>query len=152
MRATGLVPWSGMNIACGICAVDPRTFWLTTAAGTASWSYITASVGEIASRLPLSEAEGESLTALLRDPGLVGKLVFLTGLSLLPVLLKRREGHMEEADQEEEGSTRSSVSDEEEMLVTPPNETDAAGISGEVELVVLPKVISSPSMGTSSDL
>jgi len=44
MRAGGFVPWSGMNVACGVVGVDWKVFWLTTAAGSASWSYVTASV------------------------------------------------------------------------------------------------------------
>lgn len=47
MRAMGLVPWSGMNVACGVVGVSPVTFLLTTAAGSASWSYVTASVSGI---------------------------------------------------------------------------------------------------------
>lgn len=95
MRAMGFVPWSGMNVACGVVGVDWRTFWLTTAAGSASWSYVTASVGNILSRLALPtqdgvEAQGESLTSLLRDPTLIAKLVFLTLLTIIPVLLKKR--------------------------------------------------------------
>lgn len=100
MRAMGIVPWSGMNVACGVVGVNWRTFWLTTAAGSASWSYVTASVGNILSRLALPKSAdgsdderihgGESLTSLLRDPVLIAKLVFLTGLTLLPVIIKRR--------------------------------------------------------------
>jgi uncharacterized membrane protein YdjX (TVP38/TMEM64 family) len=97
MRAMGFVPWSGMNVACGVVGVDWRTFWLTTAAGSASWSYVTASVGNILSRLALpssaaaaEENPGESLTSLLRDPALIAKLIFLTLLTVVPVLLKRR--------------------------------------------------------------
>lgn len=116
MRAMGFVPWSGMNVACGVVGVNWKTFWLTTAAGSASWSYVTASVGNILSRLALptvmasSEGTdphphphrhphgatemhaggGESLTSLLRDPVLIAKLVFLTALTLLPVVIKRR--------------------------------------------------------------
>ena len=104
MRAMGFVPWSGMNVACGVVGVDWKIFWLTTAAGSASWSYVTASVGNILSRLaiPSSHADatllgegneilqGESLTSLLRDPTLIAKLVFLSGLTLLPVVIKRR--------------------------------------------------------------
>lgn len=108
MRAMGFVPWSGMNVACGVVGVDWKTFWLTTAAGSASWSYVTASVGNILSRLTIpqsalqasaagltTEGQGESLTSLLRDPVLIAKLVFLTGLTLLPVVLKRRSGSTE---------------------------------------------------------
>lgn len=104
MRAMGFVPWSGMNVACGVVGVDWKTFWLTTAAGSASWSYVTASVGNILSRLALPKSadpnspdhslddgqHGESLASLLRDPVLIAKLVFLSILTLLPVLIKRR--------------------------------------------------------------
>ena len=101
MRAMGFVPWSGMNVACGVVGVDWKTFWLTTAAGSASWSYVTASVGNILSHLALPSASlapsaipgnsnGDSLTSLLRNPSLILKLVFLSVLTLLPVVLKRR--------------------------------------------------------------
>ncbi|WWC73808.1 uncharacterized protein I206_107780 [Kwoniella pini CBS 10737] len=100
MRAMGFVPWSGMNVACGVVGVDWKVFWLTTAAGSASWSYVTASVGHILSRLKIptdalatTSADGlggENLTSLLRDPVLISKLVFLSALTLLPVILKRR--------------------------------------------------------------
>ncbi|CAK9783237.1 hypothetical protein CC85DRAFT_299022 [Cutaneotrichosporon oleaginosum] len=97
MRAMGFVPWSGMNVACGVVGVDWRIFWLTTAGGSASWSYVTASVGNILGSLALptqgedgAEIKGESLTSLLRDPWLISKLVGLTVLTMLPVLLKRR--------------------------------------------------------------
>ncbi|WVQ95938.1 hypothetical protein IAU59_003037 [Kwoniella sp. CBS 9459] len=109
MRAMGFVPWSGMNVACGVVGVNWKTFWLTTAAGSASWSYVTASVGHILARLKVPSSAlaaastsvsddisddmlhaGESLTSLLRDPVLIFKLVFLSALTLLPVILKRR--------------------------------------------------------------
>lgn len=109
MRAMGFVPWSGMNVACGVVNVDWKIFWLTTAAGSASWSYVTASVGNILSRLAIPPAaleggangemiDGESLTSLLRDPVLIAKLVFLSGLTLLPVVLKRRRNSAPAAD------------------------------------------------------
>ncbi|WOO82184.1 uncharacterized protein LOC62_04G005683 [Vanrija pseudolonga] len=109
MRAMGFVPWSGMNVACGVVGVDWRTFWLTTAAGSASWSYVTASVGNILSRLALpsstaslEEGHGESLTSLLRDPSLIAKLVFLTLLTIVPVLLKKRTASADSDDEDDE--------------------------------------------------
>lgn len=104
MRAMGFVPWSGMNVACGVVGVDWRTFWLTTAAGSASWSYVTASVGNILSRLaiPNDDSGGESLTSLLRDPTLIAKLVFLSLLTLVPVLLKKRVPNDDDSDSEPE--------------------------------------------------
>ncbi|TXT12986.1 hypothetical protein VHUM_01387 [Vanrija humicola] len=109
MRAMGFVPWSGMNVACGVVGVDWRTFWLTTAAGSASWSYVTASVGNILSRLALpsnasslEDGHGESLTSLLRDPSLIAKLVFLTLLTIVPVLLKKRTASAESDDEDDE--------------------------------------------------
>ncbi|KAJ9105450.1 hypothetical protein QFC21_001821 [Naganishia friedmannii] len=106
MRAMGLVPWSGMNVACGVVGVNPMTFLLTTAAGTASWSYVTASVGDILHQmaipastgvgmdgLPLADPNamgGQSLSSLLRDPALVFKMVVLSLISLIPVLFKSR--------------------------------------------------------------
>jgi len=38
MRATGLVPWSGMNVACGVVGVRWTVFCATFAAGGLSWN------------------------------------------------------------------------------------------------------------------
>lgn len=38
MRATGLVPWSGMNVACGVVGVNWVVFCATFAAGGLSWN------------------------------------------------------------------------------------------------------------------
>ena len=100
-----------MNVACGVVGVDWKVFWLTTAAGSASWSYVTASVGNILSRLAIPGSHeagmveedvvgGESLTSLLKDPVLITKLVFLSALTLLPVILKRRGSSESESNSE----------------------------------------------------
>jgi uncharacterized membrane protein YdjX (TVP38/TMEM64 family) len=106
-----------MNVACGVVGVDWRTFWLTTAAGSASWSYTTASIGDLLARLAIpsagsngAETEGESLTGMLRDPVLFAKLAFLTGLTLVPVFLKRKKGQADAAAAgEEEGEGEEKV-------------------------------------------
>lgn len=88
-----------MNVACGVVRVNPATFLLTTAAGTASWSYVTASIGDIlhqmampgqiAAGLPGGAADGgQSLASLVRDPALIFKMVVLSLISLIPVLFK----------------------------------------------------------------
>ena len=88
-----------MNVACGVVRVNPVTFLLTTAAGTASWSYVTASIGDIlhqmampgqvAAGLPGGPADGgQSLASLVRDPALIFKMVVLSLISLIPVLFK----------------------------------------------------------------
>ncbi|GHJ84461.1 hypothetical protein NliqN6_0863 [Naganishia liquefaciens] len=108
MRAMGLVPWSGMNVACGVVRVNPITFLLTTAAGTASWSYVTASIGDILHQmalpgqvgagLPGGAADGgQSLASLVRDPALIFKMVVLSLISLIPVLFKSRSSPVEQA-------------------------------------------------------
>lgn len=98
MRAMGLVPWSGMNVACGVVGVGWLTFLLSTAAGSASWSYATASVGDILSQLALPtdfanghESDGrggQTIASLVKDPALIAKLVVLSLISLIPVLFK----------------------------------------------------------------
>ncbi|ODO11308.1 hypothetical protein I350_00084 [Cryptococcus amylolentus CBS 6273] len=125
MRAMGFVPWSGMNVACGVVGVDWRVFWLTTAAGSVSWSYVTASVGNILSRLQVppaaavgqvgeaveGEMAGESLTSLLRDPVLITKLVLLSGLTLIPVILKKRSPQASSASSSPSSSPRPNAFD-----------------------------------------
>lgn len=91
-----------MNVACGVVGVSPVTFLFTTAAGTASWSYVTASVGDILQQMALpgqivtgsdglpngSAGGGQSLSSLVRDPALIFKMVVLSLISLIPVLFK----------------------------------------------------------------
>lgn len=88
-----------MNVACGVVGVNPATFLFTTAAGTASWSYVTASIGDILHQmalpgqigvgLPGATADGgQSLASLVRDPALIFKMVVLSLISLIPVLFK----------------------------------------------------------------
>ena len=97
MRAMGLVPWSGMNVACGVVGVSWVTFLLTTAAGSASWSYVTASVGDILGQLALPKDPGngdtdpnagQSIASLVQDPVLIAKMVVLSLISLIPALFK----------------------------------------------------------------
>jgi hypothetical protein len=91
MRAMGLVPWSGMNVACGVVGVNPITFLLTTAAGSASWSYVTASVGDILAQLALPDGAdegGQTIASLVQDPALIAKMVVLSLISLVPALFK----------------------------------------------------------------
>lgn len=97
MRAMGLVPWSGMNVACGVVGVSWLTFLLTTAAGSASWSYVTASVGDILGQLALPKDPGngdtdpnagQSIASLVQDPALIAKMVVLSLISLIPALFK----------------------------------------------------------------
>lgn len=117
MRATGLVPWSGMNVACGVVGVPWGVFCGTFAAGSLSWNYVTSQVGAILMRVsaintttigpggisstdPFTSStssfgvvpapEPESLSSLLRDPALIFKLICLSLLTLLPVLLKSK--------------------------------------------------------------
>ncbi|KAJ9108151.1 hypothetical protein QFC19_002619, partial [Naganishia cerealis] len=77
-------------------------------AGTASWSYVTASIGDILHQmaipgssgvgldgLPLSDPNamgGQSLSSLVRDPALIFKMVVLSLISLIPALFKSRSG------------------------------------------------------------
>lgn len=145
MRAMGFVPWSGMNVACGVVGVDWRIFWLTTAAGSASWSYVTASVGNILSRLALPTGvtaggavdghQGESLTSLLRDPVLISKLVFLTLLTVVPVLFKRRS----QVEEDDDSST-----DEEPTTPTTPTTTSVLGLTTGLDSNEYPPEPSSP--------
>ncbi|CED82666.1 Predicted membrane protein [Phaffia rhodozyma] len=97
MRATGLVPWSGMNVACGVVGVRWDVFCGTFAAGSLSWNYVTSQVGALLMQIsqptnpssdPQDPAPSESITSLLRDPSIIIKLVALSLLSLVPVLLK----------------------------------------------------------------
>ncbi|ORY34635.1 hypothetical protein BCR39DRAFT_513720 [Naematelia encephala] len=144
MRAMGFVPWSGMNVACGVVGVDWKTFWLTTAVGSASWSYVTASVGNILSRLAVTSSTttlsmegneemlgGESLTSLLRDPILIAKLILLSLLTLIPVLLKRRTSSSSSSSGDNSSSHMSTRSSIDEALPAPLSNPTIDAIKGQ---------------------
>ncbi|KDQ12719.1 hypothetical protein BOTBODRAFT_97574, partial [Botryobasidium botryosum FD-172 SS1] len=90
MRLIGIVPWSGINVACGVCGVSLWDCAMGAFIGTMPWTAVTCQVGDILQTLAASKATGaastETLSSVLSSPGVIMKLIFLSALSLGPVL------------------------------------------------------------------
>lgn len=55
LRLIGIVPWSGINVACGVLGVGLWDCFLGTLIGAIPWTAVTCQVG--ASHLPISHAD-----------------------------------------------------------------------------------------------
>ncbi|KAI6034274.1 snare associated Golgi protein-domain-containing protein [Pisolithus microcarpus] len=78
LRLVGVVPWSGINIACGVCGVALSDCTLGSFIGCLPWTAVTCQIGDILQ------------TSLLASPDIVLKLVVLSFLSLAPILGRER--------------------------------------------------------------
>ncbi|KAG8956546.1 hypothetical protein FRC04_000024 [Tulasnella sp. 424] len=92
LRLVGVVPWSALNLACGICDVPLWDCAIGGFIGMLPWTAVTCQIGDIlqtvASSTASEEAAGQTLSSLLTSPSIIFKLVFLSLLSLGPVLLR----------------------------------------------------------------
>ncbi|KAF8603571.1 hypothetical protein BDV93DRAFT_442369 [Ceratobasidium sp. AG-I] len=90
MRLVGVVPWSGINIACGVCEVPLSACALGAFFGTLPWTAVTCQIGDILQAFASSDMQGLTLRGLLTSPTIIFKLVVLSLLSLGPVLARDR--------------------------------------------------------------
>lgn len=104
MRLIGVVPWSGINIACGVCGVSLKDCMLGTFIGCLPWTAVTCQVwrfhfadsknkftsyqiGDILQTVASKPTPTpQTLSSLLASPDIIFKLVFLSVLSLAPIL------------------------------------------------------------------
>jgi hypothetical protein len=106
LRLIGVVPWSGINVACGVCGVSLYDCALGTFIGTLPWTAVTCQVssdsafgnshplmvsffqiGDILQTVASqSSPTSQSISSLISSPSLIIKLVFLSFLSLAPIL------------------------------------------------------------------
>jgi len=112
LRLIGVVPWSGINIASGVCGVPIKDCMAGALIGSLPWTAVTCQVcnvtfpnnelgltilfsqiGDIlqtvASTPSLSSGE-TSISSLLLTPANISKLVVLSVLSLAPILARNR--------------------------------------------------------------
>lgn len=91
LRLIGVIPWSGINIACGLCGVP---FWdciLSTFIGSLPWTAVTCQIGDILQTVASTPSPTpQSVTSLLSSPDIIIKLLFLSLLSLVPILGRER--------------------------------------------------------------
>ncbi|KAG6816933.1 hypothetical protein H0H87_001635 [Tephrocybe sp. NHM501043] len=87
LRLIGVVPWSGINIACGVCGVSLGDCLLGSFIGTLPWTAVTCQIGDILQTVASTPSPTpQSISSLLTTPDIILKLVFLSFLSLAPIL------------------------------------------------------------------
>ncbi|KAF6762300.1 snare associated Golgi protein-domain-containing protein [Ephemerocybe angulata] len=87
LRLIGVVPWSGINIACGVCGVSLSDCMLGTFIGCLPWTAVTCQIGDILQTVASTPSPTpQTVSSLLTSPEIVLKLVFLSFLSLAPIL------------------------------------------------------------------
>ncbi|KAF8529207.1 hypothetical protein BU17DRAFT_73378 [Hysterangium stoloniferum] len=92
LRLIGVVPWSGINIACGVASVALFDCLLGAFIGTLPWTAVTCQVGDIVQTVASTSGSGSSqtITSVLHSPNVVLKLAILTLVSLVPILARDR--------------------------------------------------------------
>lgn len=87
LRLIGVVPWAGINIACGVCGVAIRDCFLGSFLGSLPWTAVTCQIGDILQTVASNPSPTQqSVRGLLTSPQILSKLVFLSILSLAPIL------------------------------------------------------------------
>ncbi|KAJ3541915.1 hypothetical protein NMY22_g3697 [Coprinellus aureogranulatus] len=87
LRLIGVVPWSGINIACGVCGVSLTDCMLGTFIGCLPWTAVTCQIGDILQTVASTPSPTpQTVSSVLTSPEIIFKLVFLSFLSLAPIL------------------------------------------------------------------
>ncbi|KAF7301726.1 hypothetical protein MIND_00738200 [Mycena indigotica] len=87
LRLVGVVPWSGINIACGVCGVSMGDCMLGTFIGCLPWTAVTCQIGDILQTVASHPSPTpQTVSSLLTSPSIIIKLVVLSFLSLAPIL------------------------------------------------------------------
>ncbi|KAI0773456.1 snare associated Golgi protein-domain-containing protein [Irpex lacteus] len=91
LRLIGIVPWSGINVACGVCGVAMKDCFLGAFIGSMPWTAVTCQIGDILQTVASTPSPNQqTVQDLLTSPQILIKLVFLTILSLAPILGRDR--------------------------------------------------------------
>ncbi|KAJ7179074.1 snare associated Golgi protein-domain-containing protein [Mycena filopes] len=87
LRLIGVVPWSGINIACGVCGVSLWDCMLGAFIGSLPWTAVTCQIGDILQTVASHPSPTpQTVSSLLTSPAIIAKLVVLSFLSLAPIL------------------------------------------------------------------
>ncbi|KAJ7498846.1 hypothetical protein FB451DRAFT_1347303 [Mycena latifolia] len=87
LRLIGVVPWSGINIACGVCGVSIWDCMLGAFIGSLPWTAVTCQIGDILQTVASHPSPTpQTVSSLLASPAIIIKLVVLSFLSLAPIL------------------------------------------------------------------
>ncbi|EKM80104.1 hypothetical protein AGABI1DRAFT_113326 [Agaricus bisporus var. burnettii JB137-S8] len=92
LRLVGVVPWSGINIACGVCGVSLGDCVMGAFIGCLPWTAVTCQIGDILQTVvsTSSNSTPESISSILMSPRIIIKLALLSFLSLAPILARNR--------------------------------------------------------------
>jgi len=91
LRLIGVVPWSGINVACGICGVAISDCFLGAFIGSLPWTAVTCQIGDILQTVASAPSPTpQTVSSLLTSPEIVVKLACLSFLSLAPILGRER--------------------------------------------------------------
>ncbi|KIY49291.1 hypothetical protein FISHEDRAFT_19646, partial [Fistulina hepatica ATCC 64428] len=101
LRLVGVVPWSGINIACGACGVSLTDCLLGSFIGSLPWTAVTCQIGDLLQSFAMSSSVAvspleppQTVASLLTTPKMIFKLIFLSFLSLAPILARDRLGQL----------------------------------------------------------
>lgn len=87
LRLIGIVPWSGINVACGVLGVRLWDCFLGTFIGAIPWTAVTCQIGDILQTVASTPSPNpQTISSVLASPSIIIKLVFLSILSLAPIL------------------------------------------------------------------
>ena len=87
LRLIGIIPWSGINIACGVCGVSIADCFLGAFIGSLPWTAVTCQIGDILQTVASTPSPTpRTVQSLLTSPEIIFKLIFLSFLSLAPIL------------------------------------------------------------------
>ncbi|KAG2141767.1 uncharacterized protein EDB93DRAFT_1294199 [Suillus bovinus] len=115
LRLVGVVPWSGINIACGVCGVAISDCLLGAFIGCLPWTAVTCQIGDILQTVASTTSPSQqTVSSLLTSPDILVKLAFLSFLSLAPILGRERLRSLISASSSPQ-SNRSSITQEERV-------------------------------------
>lgn len=115
LRLVGVVPWSGINIACGVCGVAISDCLLGAFIGCLPWTAVTCQIGDILQTVASTTSPSQqTVSSLLTSPDILVKLAFLSFLSLAPILGRERLRSLISASSSPQ-SNRSSLTQEERV-------------------------------------
>ena len=95
LRLVGIVPWSALNVACGLTGVPLRDCIMGAFIGCLPWTAVTCQIGDILQMVGQAHSSdglgdgissSETIGSVLAQPSMIFELVFLTILSLAPIL------------------------------------------------------------------
>ncbi|KAL0576913.1 hypothetical protein V5O48_005059 [Marasmius crinis-equi] len=122
LRLVGVVPWSGINIACGVCNVPLFDCFLGAFIGTLPWTAVTCQIGDILQTVASTPSPTpQTVSSLLLSPDVILKLIVLSFLSLAPILAKDRLKALISHQDEQQPNN----SDTQELAISSPSEKDS---------------------------